>query len=116
MFVKAYKCQHNYWWELLYLTIRDLIRKIGNKGEVNREVMKKLMKGICIFLMLILFCFCFYYVYMYHLKYNKIQIPELTSKEMRDEIIRQLKEKEGMTFEEYLIKQYFKKMMEEINE
>ena len=27
----SYKCQHNYWWELLYLTIRDMIRKIRNK-------------------------------------------------------------------------------------
>jgi len=26
----AYACQHDYWWELLYLTIRDLIRKIRN--------------------------------------------------------------------------------------
>jgi len=22
----AYACQHNYWWELLYLTIRGIIR------------------------------------------------------------------------------------------
>lgn len=42
----------------------------------------------------------------------KIQ-HKLTSKEMRNEIIRQLREKEGMTFEDYLIKQYFKRMMEE---
>ena len=43
----------------------------------------------------------------------KIQ-RELTSKEMKDEIIRQLKEKEGMTIEDYLIKQYFERMMEEM--
>ena len=24
----TYKCQHNYWWELFYITIRDLIRKL----------------------------------------------------------------------------------------
>lgn len=80
--------------------------------------MKKLIIGICIFLMLTLFCFCFYYTWMYYSKDNKIidekiykQASELTSEEMRDEIIRQLKEKEGMTFDDYLLKQYFERMM-----
>jgi len=26
--MRIYKCQHNYWWELLYMTIRDIIRRI----------------------------------------------------------------------------------------
>ena len=26
--VTHYKCQHNYWYELLYLTIRDFIRRL----------------------------------------------------------------------------------------
>ena len=26
--VGGYKCQHNYWWELLYLTIGDFIRNL----------------------------------------------------------------------------------------
>ena len=25
---KSYKCQHDYWWELLYITIRDIVRKL----------------------------------------------------------------------------------------
>ncbi len=28
LYMILYSCQHNYWWELLYLTIRDIIRKI----------------------------------------------------------------------------------------
>lgn len=30
---KVYLCQHNYWWERIYLTIRDIIRNIKNDGE-----------------------------------------------------------------------------------
>jgi len=28
---RLYKCQHNYWWELLYLTIRDLVRNLKRR-------------------------------------------------------------------------------------
>jgi len=27
----AYACQHDYWWELLYLTIRDFIRNLKRR-------------------------------------------------------------------------------------
>lgn len=26
--IRIYPCQHNYWWELLYITIRDIVRRI----------------------------------------------------------------------------------------
>lgn len=56
-------------------------------------------------------------IYVYSHNIDKlIEIGKLhkASKLMRNEIIRQLKEKEGMTFEEYILKQYFKRLLEEI--
>ena len=26
--IRVYKCQHNYWYEILYLTIREFIRRL----------------------------------------------------------------------------------------
>lgn len=26
--IRCYRCQHNYWWELLYMKVRDIIRRI----------------------------------------------------------------------------------------
>ena len=35
--IRAYPCQHNYWYELLYLTIRQFIRDL-KKGDSNEKI------------------------------------------------------------------------------
>jgi len=80
------------------------------------------MKKIIIGIIGLMFYICFSYLIVYVItnfaikdidKTIEIEFNKQASELMRDEIIRQLKEKEGMTIEDYLIKQYFERLLEE---
>jgi len=74
---------------------------------MNRRLFENILLTISITLSLIV-------ILNYSISKIQNKNNDLTSKEMRDEIIRQLKEKEGMTIEDYILKQYFERLMEEI--
>lgn len=35
--IRKYVCQHNYWWELLYLTIKSYVRVFVNTLKIIRD-------------------------------------------------------------------------------
>ena len=71
--------------------------------------MKKFIITICIILFVIINIWQFIIVPKLIDYIEQQTNNELTSEEMKDEIIRQLKEKEGKTIEDYYIEEYFRR-------
>lgn len=73
------------------------------------------MKKFILFFIIIVLLYgttvLFYRTSIYTKSLSKIQVKsKLTSKEMANEIVKQLKEKEGMTIEDYIIKHYYRRL------